>query len=56
MTQSAVMRHGKRGRKQQTVNSGGFEAKFKELVSIGRHIHSIEFIRSSFETLLASEG
>lgn len=45
-----------KGNNRQTVNSGGFEAEFKELVSIGRHIHSIEITRCSFGTLLASEG
>jgi len=44
------------GNNRQTVNSGGFEAEFKELVSIGRHAHSIEITRCSLGTLLASEG
>lgn len=39
--------------KQRTVHSGGFESEFEELVSIGRHIRSIEVMSCFLEILLA---
>lgn len=44
------------GNNRQTIYSRSFETEFEELVSIGRHVHSIEITRFSLRTLLASEG
>lgn len=44
------------GNNRQTIYSRGFEAEFEELVSIGRHVHSIEITRFSLGYLLASKG
>ena len=46
-------KHEDRSRKLQTVHSGGFESEFEQLVSIGRHIGSIEVTNSPLGALLA---